>query len=59
MENPPGPLPEKVSTRATTLSGERDPPAPVPSVLLELGYDNPDDALWIQENLPASPPIWC
>ena len=25
----------------------------VPSVLLELGYhDNPDDALWIQENIP-------
>lgn len=46
------PLPEKVSTRATASLGEIRQPR-FPSVLLELGYhDNPDDALWIQENIP-------
>ena len=46
------PLPNKVTTRPTTSLGEVRLPR-FPSVLLELGYhDNPDDALWIQENIP-------
>ena len=46
------PLPNQVTTRATTSLGEIRQPR-FPAVLLELGYhDNPDDALWIQENIP-------
>ena len=45
------PLPNKVAAVSTTSIGEvRQPRAP--SVFLELGYhDNPDDALWVQNNL--------
>ena len=47
------PLPEKVSTRATTSLGEIRQPR-FPSVLLELGYhDNPEDAAWIKSSLDA------
>ena len=47
------PLPEKVSTRATTSLGEVRQPR-FPSVLLELGYhDNPEDAAWIKSSLDA------
>lgn len=44
------PLPELVTTRATTTLGEvRDPKAP--AVLLELGYhDNINDARWVEDN---------
>ena len=46
------PLPNLVTTSATTRLGEvRDPK--FPSVLLELGYhDNVSDALWVEGNLP-------
>lgn len=45
------PLPQRVSTRATTTLGEvRQPKAP--SVLVEIGYhDNYADALWIEGNI--------
>ena len=45
------PLPDKVRVEATTTIGEvRQPRAP--SVFLELGYhDNPDDAMWVQNNI--------
>lgn len=45
------PIPQQVTTRATTTLGEvRDPK--FPSVLLELGYhDNEEDARWIENNL--------
>ena len=45
------PLPDRVTTRATTALGEvRQPKAP--SVLLEIGYhDNTADAQWVQNNL--------
>ena len=44
------PLPELVTTRATTTLGEvRDPKAP--AVLLEIGYhDNISDARWVEDN---------
>ena len=45
------PLPNLVTTRATTTLGEVRQPKP-PAVLLEIGYhDNTADALWIQENI--------
>ena len=45
------PLPDRVTTRATTTLGEVRQPKP-PAVLLEIGYhDNTADALWIQENI--------
>lgn len=45
------PLPNRVRAEGTTAIGEvRQPRAP--SVFLELGYhDNPDDALWVMNNL--------
>ena len=45
------PLPNRVTTRATTALGEvRQPKAP--AVLIELGYhDNTSDALWIESNI--------
>ncbi len=45
------PLPNLVTTRATTSLGEvRDPK--FPSVLLELGYhDNVSDAMWVENNM--------
>ena len=47
------PLPEKVSTRATTSLGEVRQPR-FPSVLLELGYhDNPADARWIESSIQS------
>ena len=46
------PLPNRVRAEPTTSVGEVRR-VRAPSVFLELGYhDNPDDALWIQENLP-------
>ena len=46
------PLPELVQAQPTTTLGEVRR-VRAPSAFLELGYhDNPDDALWIQENLP-------
>ena len=46
------PLPQRVTIQATTSLGEvRDPK--FPSVLLELGYhDNPEDAAWVEQNMP-------
>ena len=45
------PLPNRVTTRATTTLGEVRQPR-FPAVLLEIGYhDNTADALWIQENI--------
>lgn len=47
------PLPNRVTTRATTTLGEVRQPKP-PAVLLELGYhDNTADALWVQNNIQA------
>ena len=47
------PLPEKVSTRATTSLGEIRQPR-FPSVLLEIGYhDNYSDAVWVEGHRDA------
>ncbi len=47
------PLPNKVRAEATTSIGEVRR-VRAPSVFLELGYhDNPDDAVWVQNNLDA------
>ena len=47
------PLPDRVTTRATTSLGEvRQSRAP--AVLLEIGYhDNPADARWVENNMDA------
>ncbi len=45
------PLPDRVTTRATTALGEVRQPR-MPSVLVEIGYhDNVADALWIESNV--------
>jgi N-acetylmuramoyl-L-alanine amidase len=47
------PLPDLVRALPTTMLGEVRRTA-APAVLAELGYhDNPEDAVWIEENLPA------
>ncbi|MBQ3072309.1 MAG: N-acetylmuramoyl-L-alanine amidase [Oscillospiraceae bacterium] len=47
------PLPDLVRALPTTAIGEVRRTA-APAVLAELGYhDNPEDAVWIEENLPA------
>lgn len=48
------PLPNKVRAEATTAIGEVRR-VRAPSVFIELGYhDNPDDAVWIQNNLETA-----
>ena len=45
------PLPDRVTTRATTALGEVRQPR-MPAVLAEIGYhDNPADALWIESSV--------
>ena len=47
------PLPDRVRALPTTTIGEVRRTS-APAVLAELGYhDNPDDAVWIEQNLPA------
>lgn len=47
------PLPDQVTTRATTSLGEVRRPR-FPSVLAEIGYhDNREDALWVENNMDA------
>ncbi len=46
------PLPDRVRALPTTTIGEVRRTS-APAVLAELGYhDNPDDAVWIEQNLP-------
>ena len=47
------PLPDQVTTQATTSLGEVRQPR-FPSVLAEIGYhDNREDALWVENNMDA------
>lgn len=47
------PLPQKVTTRATTTLGEVRQPR-FPAVLVELGYhDNASDAIWVEGHMEA------